>query len=232
MGIFTPEYMTAKWSILFVIWVAVGGRGTLSGAVLGSLGVNLVYNFLTTRWPEAWPFVQGLLFVGVVLLFPKGIAGLLELTFLKRLAKRQGSDMHEEPQYDSPPPDPKMPWCLKCEAHTPYHVKWVTSSKGIKRKIMICDLCDGYLMKPATISIVVYVLLVFTILLGICCVAYGVLMGMDSLNAERSLVEALLWFIALSCISVVPCFLFYRFYKKKKTRWLAFVSKHGRGTEA
>jgi urea transport system permease protein len=88
MGIITPEYMTAKWSILFVIWVAVGGRGTLSGAVLGALGVNLVYNFLTTRAPEAWPFVQGLLFVGVVLLFPKGIAGLLELIRFKRLANR------------------------------------------------------------------------------------------------------------------------------------------------
>jgi len=88
MGIVTPEYMTAKWSILFVIWVAVGGRGTLSGAVLGAIGVNLVYNFLTTRWPEAWPFVQGLLFVGVVLLFPKGIAGLLDLIRFKRLAKR------------------------------------------------------------------------------------------------------------------------------------------------
>ena len=80
--------MTAKWSILFVIWVAVGGRGTLSGAVLGAIGVNLVYNFLTTRWPEAWPFVQGLLFVSVVLLFPKGIAGLLDLIRFKRLAKR------------------------------------------------------------------------------------------------------------------------------------------------
>ena len=99
------------------------------------------------------------------------------------------------------------------------------------QKIMICDLCDGYLMKPATISIVVYVLLVFTILLGICCVAL-LLMGMDYLNAERSLVEPLLGFIAFSCISVVPCFLFYRFYKKKKTRWLAFVSKHGRGAKA
>ena len=97
---------------------------------------------------------------------------------------------------------------------------------------MICDLCDGYLMKPATISILVYVLLVFTILLGICCVAYGVLMGMDSLNTERSLVEPLLWFTALACILIVPCFLFYRFYKKKKIRWLLFVSKHGRGTEA
>jgi len=86
--IINPEYMTPKWSILIVIWVAVGGRGTLSGAVLGAFSVNLVYTFLTTRLPEAWPFVQGLLFVGVVLLFPKGIAGLLDLIRFKRLAKR------------------------------------------------------------------------------------------------------------------------------------------------
>lgn len=98
MGIVTPEYMTAKWSILIVIWVAVGGRGTLAGAVLGALGVNLVYNFLTTRAPEAWPFAQGLLFVGVVLLFPKGIAGVLDLIRFKRLAKRNTTPTHPQPE--------------------------------------------------------------------------------------------------------------------------------------
>lgn len=76
MGIFTPANMEADKSILVVIWVAVGGRGTLSGAVLGALGVNLFYSYLTTRMPEAWPFIQGLLFVGVTLLFPGGIVGL------------------------------------------------------------------------------------------------------------------------------------------------------------
>lgn len=98
MGIVTPEYMTAKWSILFVIWVAVGGRGTLAGAVLGALGVNLIYNFLTTRAPEFWPFAQGLLFVGVVLLFPKGIAGLLDLIRFKRLAKRNQPPSNPQPE--------------------------------------------------------------------------------------------------------------------------------------
>jgi urea transport system ATP-binding protein len=65
--------MTVEKSILVVIWVAVGGRGTLSGAILGALSVNLVYNFLTTRWPDSWPFVQGGLFIGVVLLLPNGL---------------------------------------------------------------------------------------------------------------------------------------------------------------
>ena len=76
MGIFTPSYMEVKMSILMVIWVAVGGRGTLSGAILGALAVNLIYNSLTTRWPDSWPFVQGGLFIGVVLLFPNGLMSL------------------------------------------------------------------------------------------------------------------------------------------------------------
>jgi urea transport system permease protein len=76
MGIFAPSEMEAAKSILIVIWVAVGGRGTLSGAILGAIGVNLFYNFLTTRMPEAWPFVQGMLFIGVTLLFPGGVVGL------------------------------------------------------------------------------------------------------------------------------------------------------------
>lgn len=76
MGIFTPANMAADKSILVVIWVAVGGRGTLSGAILGALSVNLFYSMLTTRAPELWPFIQGLLFLAVVLLMPNGLMGL------------------------------------------------------------------------------------------------------------------------------------------------------------
>ncbi len=81
MGIFTPANMEAGMSIMVVIWVAVGGRGTLSGAVIGALTVNLLYNFFTSEknfilftWKsEYWQFVLGGLFIGVVLLFPKGL---------------------------------------------------------------------------------------------------------------------------------------------------------------
>ena len=83
MGIITPEYMTAKWSIMIVIWVAIGGRGTLSGAILGALGVNLIYNYLTSNAPELWPLLQGSLFIIVVLLFPKGFSGLLDVIPLR-----------------------------------------------------------------------------------------------------------------------------------------------------
>jgi urea transport system permease protein len=76
--------MEAGASILVVIWVAVGGRGVLSGAILGTLAVNLLYNFFTSEkhlllftWrAEYWQFVLGGLFIGVVLLFPGGLIDL------------------------------------------------------------------------------------------------------------------------------------------------------------
>jgi len=82
-NIITPSYMEARWSILMVVWVAVGGRGTLSGAVVGALVINLLYNAMTSQWsigsfvwkPDYWPFVLGLLFIVVVLALPNGITG-------------------------------------------------------------------------------------------------------------------------------------------------------------
>ncbi len=73
MGIMTPTHMTVERSILMVIWVAVGGRGTLSGAILGTLLVNALYSFLTTHWPDSWLFVEGALFISAVLFFPDGL---------------------------------------------------------------------------------------------------------------------------------------------------------------
>lgn len=77
MGIFTPANMEADKSILAIIWVAVGGRGTLSGAVFGALGVNLLYSYLTSSdYVKWWPIIQGALFIAVVLLFPHGLMGI------------------------------------------------------------------------------------------------------------------------------------------------------------
>ena len=78
MGIFTPHNMEPLKSILVVVWVAVGGRGTLWGAVIGALVVNYGYNFLTSRVPEYWMFVLAAVFLGIVLLLPGGIASLLK----------------------------------------------------------------------------------------------------------------------------------------------------------
>ena len=58
-----------------IIWVAVGGRGTLLGPVVGAFGVNWLQSLLTTHYPDLWILVLGGLFVGVVLFFPDGIVG-------------------------------------------------------------------------------------------------------------------------------------------------------------
>jgi urea ABC transporter permease protein UrtC/urea ABC transporter ATP-binding protein UrtD len=81
-GIFTPDKMTTMASNMIVVWVAVGGRGRLKGAVFGALLVNLIYNYLTSRAPEFWPFVLGGLFVGAAVLFTNGMINLRGAVFL------------------------------------------------------------------------------------------------------------------------------------------------------
>ena len=61
-----------------VIWVAVGGRGSLAGAILGAMSVNYGRSVLTNYFPELWPFILGGLFVLVVLLFPDGLVGIIQ----------------------------------------------------------------------------------------------------------------------------------------------------------
>lgn len=72
-GIITPRDMAAGASILVVAWVAVGGRGTVWGAVIGTIVVGLLYDNLTSWAADYWPFVFGALFILVPLLFPGGI---------------------------------------------------------------------------------------------------------------------------------------------------------------
>ncbi len=78
VGIITPNQIGVLPSIEMVIWVAVGGRGTLSGAIIGAAGVNFMRSTLTNHFPELWPFFLGGLFIAVVMFFPKGIVGLLK----------------------------------------------------------------------------------------------------------------------------------------------------------
>ena len=74
-GIITPSVMDVAFSIEMVIWVAVGGRGTLIGAIIGTLLVRLAQTFLSERFPEVWLFFQGALFLIVVTVLPDGIVG-------------------------------------------------------------------------------------------------------------------------------------------------------------
>jgi len=76
VGIITPQNMTVVASIDMVIWVALGGRGRLWGAILGALVVSCIYSAITSDMPTTWPFVQGMMYIGVVLLFPEGFVGM------------------------------------------------------------------------------------------------------------------------------------------------------------
>jgi urea transport system permease protein len=75
VGIINPSEFSPASSIEAVVWVAVGGRGTLWGAVLGAVGVNAAKSWLTGAFPEVWLYCLGALFIAVTLLLPKGIAG-------------------------------------------------------------------------------------------------------------------------------------------------------------
>ena len=74
-GIVSPQYMAISMSIEMVIWVAVGGRGTLVGAIIGAVVVNYLRSLVSEALPEMWLFVQGALFIFVVVLMPDGIYG-------------------------------------------------------------------------------------------------------------------------------------------------------------
>lgn len=74
-GIINPSIMDVAFSIEMVIWVAVGGRGTLIGAIIGTLLVRFGQTFLSEQLPEVWLFFQGALFLIVVTVLPDGIVG-------------------------------------------------------------------------------------------------------------------------------------------------------------
>jgi urea transport system permease protein len=77
-GIITPSSsMGVAFSIEMVIWVALGGRGTLVGAILGALIVNFARTLLSEQFPAFWLFFQGALFLVVVTVLPNGILGWL-----------------------------------------------------------------------------------------------------------------------------------------------------------
>ncbi len=78
VGIIAPKQLDIIASIEIVIWVAVGGRGTLFGAILGAILVNTGKSVISSARPDIWQFIMGGLFVGVVVLFPKGIVGSLQ----------------------------------------------------------------------------------------------------------------------------------------------------------
>ena len=87
VGIINPGEFSPLNSIELVIWVAIGGRGTLYGAVIGALLVNYSKTYFTAALPEVWLYALGAMFVLVTLYLPKGIVGLMRLVTNKQGAK-------------------------------------------------------------------------------------------------------------------------------------------------
>jgi urea transport system permease protein len=76
-GVISPALIGVVPSIEMVIWVAVGGRYSLAGAIVGALLVNLARDAVSSAMPELWLYVMGALFIFVVTLMPGGLAGLV-----------------------------------------------------------------------------------------------------------------------------------------------------------
>jgi urea transport system permease protein len=95
VGIINPSEFQPLNSIEVVVWVAMGGRATLYGAVIGAIGVNYAKTYFTAAFPDAWLFALGALFVFVTLLLPRGIAGLF---------RRDKEENLQQPEADAKEP--------------------------------------------------------------------------------------------------------------------------------
>ncbi len=83
-GIITPNMLGVVPSITMVIWVAIGGRGSVIGAVIGALLVQYAQYYLASSFATVWLYFMGGLFVLVVLVFPRGIVGLFDLLYRRK----------------------------------------------------------------------------------------------------------------------------------------------------
>ena len=87
VGIINPGEMSPTNSIEMAIWVAVGGRGTLLGPIIGAFAVSGAKSFFTTNFAEYWLFFLGMMFVLVTLFLPNGLLGI----YHKLVVKKGGS---------------------------------------------------------------------------------------------------------------------------------------------
>ncbi|MGE3857676.1 MAG: urea ABC transporter permease subunit UrtC [Dehalococcoidia bacterium] len=102
VGIISPANMDIVPSIEFVLLVAVGGRGTLIGPIIGALLVGGARSALSENFPATWQYFYGLLFVGSVLFFPSGLVGFVrnpsvDLTLVRRLLGRPEGEVAATP---------------------------------------------------------------------------------------------------------------------------------------
>ena len=94
VGIINPSEFAPANSIEAVIWIAVGGRGTLIGAAIGAVLVNFAKTWLTGTFPDFWLYGLGALFILVTLFLPKGIIGALVLAVKERRHEFRSHRLH------------------------------------------------------------------------------------------------------------------------------------------
>jgi urea transport system permease protein len=85
VGIINPSELAPANSIEIAIWVAVGGRASLAGGVIGAFLVNGMKSWLTAAYPDLWLFALGAVFIGVTLFMPQGVVGLLSWRKTKKV---------------------------------------------------------------------------------------------------------------------------------------------------
>ncbi|MFJ5536372.1 urea ABC transporter permease subunit UrtC [Vreelandella titanicae] len=95
VGIINPSEFSPIFSIEIVLWVALGGRATLYGAVIGAILVNYAKTIFTGVMPDAWLFALGAMFVLVTVFLPKGVAGLFR--YLKRRKREEQTTDPDHP---------------------------------------------------------------------------------------------------------------------------------------
>ena len=107
VGFMSPSFIGIVASIEMVIFCALGGRLSILGAVYGALLVNAAKSGFSESFPELWPFAMGALFIGVVLAFPNGLAGLYQTYVMPledRLFKRKPKVAANAPAKATPAP--------------------------------------------------------------------------------------------------------------------------------
>jgi urea ABC transporter permease protein UrtC len=117
VGIINPSEMETSKSLEAVVWVAVGGRGTLVGPIVGAIFVNALKSYASREYPNCWPIILGGMFLLVVLFLPDGLVGLVNRgknlfgRWRKPIPDNEATvpDMEESPEMEPPPAGTHVP---------------------------------------------------------------------------------------------------------------------------
>lgn len=96
VGIITPSEVGIVFSVEMIIWVAIGGKGTLIGPIIGALLINGLKTGVSEKFPDAWSYFIGFTFIIVLLWLPGGLISLKDLPAKIRNRRRKKQEMKEE----------------------------------------------------------------------------------------------------------------------------------------